>query len=380
MNILVAPDSFKGSLTAEQFCRQVMTVLKQQIPDVEVTAMPLSDGGEGWLGVCQQVFGGETTIEETKGIVGQSLQTPLLRLPDGRIVIEMASSCGLMQMTAATDAFAVSSRGLGEQILQAARFSPSSIVIGIGGTATNDAGMGALHALGLRFFDSLGKSLPPALSSLPAIDVIDSSGLPASVSKVPLVLATDVNNPLIGDDGAIATYGRQKGLTTDEIGRVDDWIAGFYGKLQRTFPAVIEKSTAGSGAGGGIAVGLSAVCPVSITSGFDLLADGMALERHFAEGRWQLLLTGEGCFDDQTANGKLVQRIGRLAQKNHVPSIALVGQCAGDFLQAAALPVDAVIPIQNGPMTVQQSVSQAGELLQQAVGRMLPLLRRLLPS
>ncbi|CAN5317278.1 glycerate kinase [soil metagenome] len=300
MRALIAPDKFTGSLTADEVARAIGSGMN----GVDVAYLPLADGGDGSVdaaiaaGCAPVVLNGGATIA----------------VRNDTVLVELANTCGIQTLPAGTrEPMLSSTRGLGEAILEALTLAPRSIVIALGGSASTDGGAGMLAALGVQFLDRDGAVVEPNGGSLERIHSADTSGLP-DLGGVELVCATDVINPLLGADGAAAVFGPQKGATGEQIARLEAGLA----TLARVLGRADEP---GAGAAGGAAYGCL-LLGARLVSGADYFLDLLGFDALAAAS--DLVITGEGSLDSQTASGKLVAVV---AARSAAPVVAVVGRC-----------------------------------------------------
>ena len=374
VRILVAPDKFKGSLSATEAVEAICLGLERALPDVRLHKLPLADGGEGTTELFIKVFGGQMVDCETTDALGRPVRarygwTPSLR----QAVIEMSAASGLWRLAEVErDPLRTSTRGAGTLIADAARRGANRIIVALGGSATNDAGAGAAAALGFRFLDASDQPLEPVPLNFPAIKRIEK---PGCVFPPEILAIADVRNPLLGPDGASRTYGPQKGATPAAVETLESSLAHFADLVRRDCNCDFRGS-AGAGAAGGLGFGLMSFCNASIQSGFDMFADVMDIRRLIASV--DLVITGEGQLDAQTFEGKGPGGIARLAKNAGKPVIAFAGRMRGGYRLDEWF--DACFTLADGPMTAEQSLREARLLLVRAAeraGRMIALSRNL---
>ncbi len=327
LRVLVAPDSFKGSLTSVQVADAIARGWARARPDDVLDRCPLADGGEGLL---DALLAADPSWQQlpaaSRDPLGRPIAARFLRSAE-RAVIELADASGLSRVAAdERDAGAASTFGTGLMVAAAIGLGARDIVLGVGGSATTDGGAGLLAALGARFLDPDGRDLPPGGLALARLDRVDLSGLSPVLAEVRLVIASDVTNPLLGPDGAAAVYGPQKGASAEQVLELDAALA-HYAKVLARSPGRDIADVPGSGAAGGTVAGLLAIADrmaaCSVRSG---VGEVMALVR-FAErlARAQLVITGEGRVDAQTAFGKTAHGVARRAHEGGRPCVAIGG-------------------------------------------------------
>jgi len=374
VKIVLAPDSFKGSLPAPRAARALAAGLARVWPDAEYVLLPVADGGEGTATALADATGGRLFSQDVTGALPgtrvSACWAHLGKAAPETAVVEMAQAVGLASVAPERrDVKAATTRGVGELIL-AALDEPkiTRLIVGLGGTATNDGGAGLLRALGVRLLDDAGRDVPetagvPALATVAALDV---SGLrldPARLSSV--VLASDVDNALCGPRGASAVFGPQKGASPNDVVVLDAALARWGEVLGRTSGPGRTKpfsvaDVPGAGAAGGALAALLWLFPQArIQSGIDVVLDAARFEEHLTGT--DLVLTGEGRLDAQTLGGKAVLGVARRARAAGVPCAALVGSLdpAVDANEWAARGLVAVLPIAPGPCTLPDALASA---------------------
>jgi len=328
MKIVIAPDSFKGTLTAAEVCEIIARAFASVYPGAEIHAIPLADGGEGMAHAWQAACGGELRIAEVTGSYGESIQAKVLLLPDGTAVLETASCAGLeLARPWGLNPELTTTMGLGELMLAARNAGAERILLGLGGSATNDAGCGMAHALGWKFFDCNGTSFCPVGGTLARIAGIEP---PKQFFALPVTAACDVQAPLFGPDGAAYVYAPQKGADVAMVQRLD---AGLRHVASLCSPELAN--VPGAGAAGGLGFGVLAFLSGELRPGVDLLLDCAGFDA-LLEGA-DLVITGEGRMDAQTLQGKAPCGVLRRAKARDVPVLGIcgcVGQGRDDLLAA----------------------------------------------
>ncbi|HEY7875492.1 MAG TPA: glycerate kinase [Actinomycetota bacterium] len=305
--MVVAPDKFKGTLTAIEAARAMRAGVSAALPGAEVTVVALADGGEGTLEVVLGAVGGDVRTVEARDPLGRRIRAPLARLRDGRIVLESATVCGLALLDTAAPLMA-SSVGVGDLIRHAldAREDDGAVVVGVGGTASTDGGTGMARALGWRFVDRARDELPPGGGALGDLHAIDAPGAADLARPLPIVAACDVINPPKGPRGAARVFGPQKGASSAEVDILERGLERLTEVIRRDLGVDVDGLPHG-GAGGGLGAGLVAFCGAELVSGFDLVASAAGLDALIA--RADVVVTGEGRVDAATAEGKVVSGV-----------------------------------------------------------------------
>lgn len=365
MKIIICPDSFKGSLSSIEAAEAIERGVRRGISSGSLNAIkiPIADGGEGTV---------EALVNATDGEIRElSVHDPLLRtvnafygiLGDGKTaVVEMAAASGLYLLSEnERNPLIASTYGTGELIMAAAQAGVEKIVIGIGGSATNDGGSGAMSALGARFLDENGNELSLGGAVLAKLDRIDMSGFKFPLDRVSVEVACDVTNPLCGELGASAVFGPQKGATPEMVTELDNALFKYAHVIKRDLNKDIENMP-GAGAAGGLGAGLAAFLNAELRSGVDIVLDAAKFDEALSNA--DLVITGEGKIDEQTAYGKTIGGVLRQASKRGVRVVAIAGSMSGnmDVLYEAGL--TAAFSITNGPMTLEYAMTHAGELIE----------------
>ncbi len=380
MKIVIAPDSFKESLTAPEVAKAIEKGLKRVLRDVSCVRVPMADGGEGTVEAVVAATGGRVLRRRVRGPLGEPVQAPLGLLPDGSAVIEMAAASGLpLVPPARRNPARTSTYGTGELIRAAVRLGVRRLIVGIGGSATNDGGAGMAQALGAVFRDAGGRVLarPLAGGELGAVASIDPSGIAPLLGGLEILVACDVRNPLCGPRGASAVFGPQKGATPAQVRELDAKLLHFGRLLERSTGRRVMRRP-GAGAAGGLGAGLMAFCGARLVPGAELLIELVGLARHL-EGA-DLVITGEGRIDAQTAFGKAPTGVARVARACGVPVIGLGGALAGDARRLFGHGFAALEASVARPMSLAEAVLDARVNLEAAserIGRWLLLGRTL---
>ena len=318
MKVLLAPDSYKGCLASKEVCEAMSEGLKKRSENIEVVQFPSSDGGEGFCDCMRNIFGGEVIEREVTYPLGNSGNASFVYLSETKTAyIEMASASGLMLVPKEKRNVLLSStKGTGELIKEAIKLGAKTIVLGLGGSATNDCGIGLLYSLGMRFLDSAGFELKPIAKSLDKVQYVVMNDF-IDISNVKFIAACDVKNPLCGENGAANVFARQKGASNLEVELLDKAAAHFAKKLN------IDPERPGSGAAGGVGAAVLSVLNGEYVSGASLLINSEKFKNALSQA--DLLITGEGNTDSQTAYGKLVSVVATAAKSSGVKTVVLSG-------------------------------------------------------
>ena len=324
MRILICPNAFKGSLTASQAAAAIARGIRRQAGEVEVVCCPLADGGDGTLGVLVQALGGQQVLCETWDPLGRPIAATYGLLQDGRAVVELAQASGLARLAPGErDPERTSTYGTGVLIRQALQQGVSEVLVTLGGSATNDGGMGIAQALGFRFLDPNGQELPVGGGSLIDLATIDVHQVHPAVWRTRFRLLCDVSNPLVGSQGATAVFGPQKGATPAQQMRLEQGLDRLAAVIAAQFGVDIRELP-GAGAAGGAGGGLVGLLGATLTSGTDFILTSLDLSGEI--DRADLVITGEGQLDPQSQMGKLFGRLLHLCQTKQKPLWVIVGQ------------------------------------------------------
>ncbi|MGP5494393.1 glycerate kinase [Psychrobacter celer] len=327
MNILIAPDSFKESLEALDVCRAIQSGFSQVFANADYTLLPMADGGEGTSAVLSYVRGGRWKEVLVNDPLMRPITAKYLLLENETAVIEIAHACGLHLLTTdERNPLATSTYGVGELIADALDEGVKRIIIGLGGSATNDAGLGMLTALGITFCDHDGVPLAQGGSALTHLSQLDISQLHPKLQDTTFEVACDVTNPLCGSSGASAIFGPQKGASPEQVALLDKALSHF-GEVSEQHGYQSCQDVAGAGAAGGLGFALMSFCGARLKSGFDTVAEAVSLPAHIANA--DLVITGEGRLDAQSAMGKVAGGISQLAKAGGKPVIAICGSVDG---------------------------------------------------
>ncbi|MBA6245372.1 MULTISPECIES: glycerate kinase [Psychrobacter] len=341
MKILIAPDSFKESLEALDVCHAIQSGFSQVFPDADYKLLPMADGGEGTSAVLSYVLGGRWKEVRVHDPLMRPITAKYLLLPDATAVIEVAQACGLHLLTAdERNPVIASSYGVGELIADALEEGAKRIIIGLGGSATNDAGLGMLMALGITFHDINDSLLTHGGGALASLHKLDNTSLHAKISDTIFEVACDVTNPLCGLLGASAVFGPQKGACPEQVNILDEALSHF-ATICGQHGYEDCQHVAGAGAAGGLGYAMMTFFKAQLKSGFDTVAEVAHLSQHIAEA--DLVITGEGKLDAQTAMGKVAGGISQIAKASRTPVIAICGSVDG-LKPAQTSQFDVVMP------------------------------------
>lgn len=373
MKILIASDSFKGSNSSLEVAEAIEEGICRVFPDAEVEKVPIADGGEGTVEALVQANEGEVVHLTVGGPLGDPVDSFYGIVDEGTAVIEMAAASGLdLVPEEKRDVRRASTYGTGQLILHALEQGAEEIILAIGGSATNDGGTGMAAALGYKFLDAAGRELPPGGAGLKDLDRIDGSGVDPRVQQAQFRVACDVNNPLTGERGASAVYGPQKGASPQDVKDLDAALQRLAEVVEAQFNIVADE-TPGAGAAGGLGYGLMVFCGASLEKGIDIVLDAVNFDERLEHK--DLVITGEGKIDGQTAYGKLPVGVAYRAKQKGVPVLVIAGDI-GDGIEAVYdRGIDAVMSTVNRAMSLKEAMGNSRELLIDGAERAMRMIR-----
>ena len=380
MHILIAPDKFKGSLSARQVAENIALGIRDVIPNAQIEVTPLADGGEGTAEVICSARGGEWITCRAHGPLGKPIEARYVWLAENAsAVMEMSEAAGLRALkNGVRDVLRANTFGVGEMLLDKAKQGPREIIIGLGGSVTNDGGFGMARALGFRLFDERHKEIENTgdLISVARIEAPVAAGVsPAKSSdvrtasasglrQIKIVAACDVKNPLLSENGATRTFGRQKGATPEQLEILERGLRKLADTITRDLGCDFRNNP-GAGAAGGLGFGLMSFCGAELRPGFDVVADAVELGVKIKAA--DVVITGEGKLDTQTLEGKAPAGVARLARKFRKRVFAVVGRAEAD---------QKVRDIFDGVYELGGSIPQARELLRERARELANTLKR----
>ncbi len=375
MHLIIAADSFKDALSADLVCTSIAQGLQQALPDAQITSLPLGDGGEGTATLLTRYANGHLVSLQVEDPLGRKV-TAMYGLHAIRqtAFMDMATASGLeLLQTHERNPMKTSTFGTGQLIRHAIQKGVTEIVLGIGGSATNDGGMGMATALGYRFLDKNGQELPPLGESLVLVRQIDTTQVIKELQDVKVKILCDVDNPLYGPRGAAHVYAAQKGADEAMILALDAGLEQLASVIRNDLGKEVAK-TPGSGAAGGLGAGGIAFLNAELTSGIDYMLEQAQLEQHLRQA--DLLFTGEGSIDAQSSQGKLISGLCRLAQQEGVPVIALCGRLSANVTQIEAMGLRAAFSIQQEATDLAKAIQQTAMNLEKTafhIGRLISM-------
>lgn len=367
MKIIIAPDKFKGSLTSFEVAKAVTDGLLAVNGHLDVHSFPMADGGDGFAAVMSYYTGAQLRRANAADALGKPIEAAWQWQPDtATAIIEVATASGLVLLPETLrNPLHTSTYGTGLQAKAALDAGARTIVLGLGGSATNDGGAGILSALGFQLLDAGGQLLPPTGQSLLFVrKIIPPKNLPVAN----WVLACDVDNPLTGPNGAAVIYAPQKGATTEQVMQLDAGLKNWAAVLKQQTGIELE-GLPSLGAAGGIAAGLKAFFPVAIRLGIEMVVKTSGLQEVITGA--DLLITGEGKLDNQTASGKVVGYIARLAKDRGIACHALCGQTELDTAGLAAMGIQKTVSLVGGDIDSDQAIARAAALIKEKAGQLL---------
>jgi len=366
MNILVAPDSFKDSLSASEVSRIISEAISAVIPSASIRKIPISDGGEGLLEALLTPLQGTLVSVSVKDPLHRTIEASYGLVDQGKTaIIEMATASGLELLSIEErNPLITSTYGTGELIKNALDKGCTKIIIGLGGSATNDGGIGMIKALGGLFLDQYNQEIPDGGGALSTLHSIDLSGLDKRLQQVAIVCACDVDNPLTGTSGASYVYAKQKGASDNMLAVLDSNLSNYATVIKATLNKDLEHIS-GTGAAGGTAMGLLAFLDATLTPGIALITELLHLEKHIKEA--QLVVTGEGKIDIQTLHGKTIMGIASLAKKHSIPVLVFTGSIGHGISEIYDQGVTAIFSIVSEPMSLETAIKNAAEYLKTSV-------------
>jgi len=375
MRIVVAPDSFKGSASAVAVANAMEAGILSVFSDAEVIKVPIADGGEGTIEALVVATGGQIITETVLGPLGNPLEAHWGILGDGETaVIEMAAASGLPLVPQdKRNPCITTTYGTGELIKAALDRGIRKLIIGIGGSATNDGGMGMACALGAKFLDTVGNSLPSGGAALQQLTKIDVSQMDARLAETTVVVACDVDNPLCGPRGASAVYGPQKGATIEMIAELDAALAKFAAIAKQVTGKDVAQYP-GAGAAGGLGAGLLLFTNAKLLPGVEIILEAVRFSVIAREA--DVIITGEGCTDFQTACGKAPVGVARIAKAHDVPTFCLSGSLGKGYEEVYSCGISGLMSIIPSPLNLADCMTNAPELIEAAAERLCHIIKR----
>jgi glycerate kinase len=361
--VVIAPDSFKESLSAMEVAEAIERGFRQIYPQVQYVKLPMADGGEGTVDSMVAATGGEIVRVEVTGPLGQSVSAFYGLLGEGETaVIEMAAASGLhLAPKGQRDPRITTSYGTGELILAALERGVKAIILGIGGSATNDGGAGMMQALGARLLDDQQQPLPPGGAALARLAQIDLSAVDPRLQQVSVTAACDVDNPLCGPHGASAVFGPQKGATPEMVTQLDSALNHFGRLLQQATGREVLNAP-GAGAAGGMGAALLGMLNARLRPGIEIVIETLRLEEALRDA--DLVITGEGRLDSQSIHGKTPIGVARVAKHYGLPVIGIAGSLSKDYQVVHQHGIDAAFSVLDRVVTLEEALADAADNLE----------------
>ena len=365
MKIVIAPQGFKAGISGLEAAQAIARGVTAVVPDAETVLAPVADGGDGTLHALVDGTGGGLFSSRVTGPLGQPLEAMWGVMGDGRTaVIEMALASGLALVPQRRrNPRVTTTAGTGEIVREALERGYNRIIVGLGGSATNDGGAGFATALGARFLDAGGSTIAPGGSALARLESIDISGLHPRLPEATIVAATDVTNPLCGPDGASAVFGPQKGANPDMVQELDGALANYARAVARDVGKDVSEQP-GAGAAGGLGAGMMAFAGATLQSGIDMVCEVLNFDAMLRDA--DLVFTGEGRADHSTIFNKAPAGVARLARARGIPTVLLAGSLGPGYEELYDHDLAAVVGIADRPMNFDQSLARSAELLESA--------------
>lgn len=370
--IICIPDSFKGTLSSSSVCDVMESVIHKHIPDCEVIKIQVADGGEGSVDAFLAAVGGMKVPVTVSNPFFEPMESFYAILEGNVAIVEMAAAAGLPLVNGRANPELTTTFGVGELILHAARRGCKKIIVGLGGSCTNDGGCGAASAIGIRFKDALGNVFIPSGKSLVEIDSIDASTIDPALHDVEIITMCDIDNPMFGERGAAYIFGPQKGAYPEMVLRLDRGLRHLAKKIFEAY-ALDVSGLAGGGAAGAMGAGMVAFFKSQLKMGIETILDLVDFDQLIHEA--DLIFTGEGKIDDQSLSGKVPIGVARRAQKAQVPVIAVVGSIGQGFEDAYEQGITAVFSINSEPVDFSIAKERSKENLALMMDNILRLMK-----
>ncbi|SMP43154.1 glycerate kinase [Sphaerochaeta associata] len=373
-NILLIPDSFKGTMSSEQICSIMDRAIKQHYPDAHVTSIPVADGGEGSVDAFLQALGGEKRSLTVQGPFAFPMESFYGVIKKNTAVIEMAACAGLPLVGDELHPDLTTTYGVGELILDAAKSGCKTIIVGLGGSATNDGGCGAAAACGVVFRDKDGKAFVPTGGTLGKVASIDTSSLDPALKDVTITTMCDIDNPFYGTTGAAYIFGPQKGANPDMVKILDANLQSLAKVIERDCHIDVQ-AIPGSGAAGGMGGGMAAFFGSQLQMGIETVLETVNFDKLLTKA--DLVLTGEGKIDGQSLRGKVVIGVARRAKKVNVPVVAIVGDIGDDVEGAYNEGVSAIFSINRLAIDFKAAKPRAPQDMAKTMDNLMRFVKRM---
>ncbi len=374
--VILIPDSFKGTMSSSEICEILSSVIKKHYPGCEIISIPVADGGEGSVDAFLAALGGEKVYKTVSGpYYGEPAEGYFGILPDGTAVLETAAAAGLPLVGDRKDPSLTTTYGVGELMLEAASRGVNKIILGLGGSATNDAACGLAAACGVSFYDNKGEKFIPRGGKLDQVVKIDVSSMDERLKNIPITAMCDIDNPFYGEEGAAAVYGPQKGADDEMVKRLDANMKSLADVIKRDLGIDVQAAP-GSGAAGGMGGGMLAFFNASLQMGIDTVLETVHF-RDLLPGA-DFVYTGEGKIDNQSLRGKVVTGVAREARKRGVRVIAFVGDIGDDIEKVYGEGVSGIFSINRVALPYKELKGRAKDDLALTVDNLLRFQKSLL--
>lgn len=374
--VILIPDSFKGTMSSAVICRIMSKVIRNHYPECEIISIPVADGGEGSVDAFLEAVGGEKIYKDVTGpYPGEKVKGYYGLLPDNTAVLEMAAAAALPMVGDRKDLSKTTTYGVGELMLDAAKHKVSKIILGLGGSATNDAACGLAAACGVSFYNAKGEKFIPVGGTLDEIVRIDTSTIAEELTNIPIIAMCDIDNPFYGPEGAPAVYGPQKGADEAMVKMLDDKMRILAEVIKKDLNIDVQ-SIPGSGAAGGMGGGMAAFFKAQLQMGIETVLETV----HFSSllDNTDFVYTGEGKIDGQSLRGKVVIGVAREARKKNVKVIAFVGDIGDNIEEAYSEGVTGIFSINRVAVPYKEARTRAGKDLELTVDNLLRYQKALL--
>ena len=373
VKIVFASDSFKGTLSSKEIMEVLDRKAKQVFPGVQTVGVPIADGGEGTIDAVRSVVGGEVRTVQVRNPLGEIIESQYLLMGENGALIEMAKASGITLIPYKEgNALITTSYGTGELIKDALDNGVRNITISIGGSATNDGGIGMLSALGFSFFDKNGILLDPIGKNLHRIYKIDDKNSHPAIKETKFHVMCDVDNPLLGPNGATYVFGPQKGATKEQIEQLEKGMRNYADQIKRFFGYDVA-DVKGAGAAGGLGAALMSFCQAKLQSGIRTILELIHFDEIIEDA--VLIITGEGRVDGQSSRGKVLEGIGSAAKNKHIPVVAITGGIGSGADTIYSVGIDSIMVTEDGPMTLKEALQNAHSLVEDAAERMFRMIK-----
>lgn len=372
--IVIAPDSFKGSMSAKEVADAIERGIKSVLTNAEIIKIPMADGGEGTVETLVDATSGQIIKLNVLDPLGSETEAYFGILGDGSTaVIEMALASGLTMVPRdKRNPLFTTTFGTGQLIKAALDNGCRELIIGVGGSATNDGGVGMAQALGIKFLNNKGQEISFGGGNLLNIDRIDLKNMDKRVKDCKFKVACDVDNPLCGPKGASYVFGPQKGATPEMVKYLDENLSHLAEVIKRDM-GIDVKNEPGAGAAGGLGAGLMAFCNAQLQRGIELVIEATKIEEKIKGA--DLVITGEGQMDYQTVHGKTPYGVAQVAKKRNVPVVALVGSIGAGVEVLYEKGIDSIFSIVEGPMSLEECMEQGAILIERTANRVIRALK-----